>query len=260
MAPLRWKTTIPGQPARPSRRDGAVFTHAVARGTPGIRGSPTEAGAWRSTSAAPLRHGRLLRRGGPPVTMPAMDTATLAMMAATAVGERRVRFRLGQAPGACGRPAGAGPAAPDHHDRDERPGGRRRVHRAKGDSGMDEATRTRLAAATQSAGADFRRAWQGHAAVMPGQVVAALWAVDDAYRQLTDPSPAERTAFAGFAVLNAARDGAMRAVRADAKPDVQQVLRVSWTRGACPLVAGSGRTSVVAAGLTLHARGLPIDG
>lgn len=153
--------------------------------------------------------------------MPAMDTATLAMMAATAVAGLACGFVLGQ--------------------RQERAGARRvrvqlypTITTAMNDlvdaveaiapratPGMDEGTRTRLTAATQSAGADFRRAWQGHAAVMPGQVVAALWAVDNAYRQLTDPSPAERIAFAGFAVLSAARDEAMRAVRADAKPDVQ---------------------------------------
>lgn len=89
----------------------------------------------------------------------------------------------------------------------------------KATPGMGEPTRTRLTSDTQSAIADFRRAWQGHAAVLPGQVVAALWEVDNAYRQLTNPSPAEQIAWAGLAVLTAARDAAMRAMRADAKPD-----------------------------------------
>lgn len=85
--------------------------------------------------------------------------------------------------------------------------------------GMDEATRTRLRAATQPRRDEFRRLWQGHAAVLPGEVVVALWAMDDAYRQLVDPSSHERIALAGLVVLTAARDAALRAVRADTQPD-----------------------------------------
>ena len=86
---------------------------------------------------------------------------------------------------------------------------------------MDEPTRARLRSGTEFSFADFRRAWQGHAAVLPGQVVVALSEVDNAYRQLTNPSLAEQIAWAGFAVLTAARDAAMRAMRADVKPDAE---------------------------------------
>ena len=153
-----------------------------------------------------------------------MDIATLAMMAATTVAGLACGFVLGK--------------------RQERAGARQvRVQlyptittamnelvdavesiAPRATPGMDEQTRERLATVTRPALADFRRAWQGHATVLPGQVVAALWEVDNAYRQLSDPSPAERIAFAGRMVLSAARDAAMRAVRADARPDVRRCM------------------------------------
>jgi hypothetical protein len=150
-----------------------------------------------------------------------MDAATLAMMAATAVAGLACGFVLGK--------------------RQERAGARQvRVQLyptittamnvlvdaveatvPKATPGMDERSRARLRTATESACTDFRRAWQGHAAVLPGQVVVALWAVNDAYRQLAEPSSVEQIALAGLVVLAAARDEAMRAIRADARPDVR---------------------------------------
>ena len=151
--------------------------------------------------------------------MLAMEIATLAMMAAVALVSLAGGFVLGK--------------------RQERAGDRQgRVHvypaiaTAMNDlvdavesvapmatPGMDETTRTQLRSVTAPTHVEFRRAWQGHAAVLPGQVVVALSAVDDAYRQLAHPSSEERIAFAGLVVLTAARDAAIRAVRADSNPD-----------------------------------------
>ena len=151
--------------------------------------------------------------------MLAMDIATLVMMAMTALVSLAGGFVLGK--------------------RQERAGDRQaRVHvypaivtamnglveavesaTPRATPGMDETTRTRLQSVTAPAHVAFRTAWQGHAAVLPGRVVVALWAVDDAYRQLADPSHEERIALAGLMVLTAARDAAMRVVRVDSNPD-----------------------------------------
>ncbi|HLX35938.1 MAG TPA: hypothetical protein VKR30_11940 [Candidatus Limnocylindrales bacterium] len=65
---------------------------------------------------------------------------------------------------------------------------------------------------------EFRRLLQGNSAMLPAQVAARLWAVDNAYRRLIRPASDERIDLERVSVMITARDDAHAAMSVDSPP------------------------------------------